>query len=210
MIPTIEEYCHETGRDLVNGFKPYHHRSGAWSNVWDHDGDKPALYLTKLHGSVFWHKDTDGNIVETGLAAPGNVDNGIMIPPTEGEKDYGDEPFPVLTNRFRETVKEIDMLVVIGFSYRDKMVVDIIKEGLGRGMALISISRTADKAKELAPNDKSRMKEVDGLPLTLVGPKIILYKTDFGPNTIKDVQVALRAAYKLMQNGKVSATKPRV
>lgn len=203
----MEEYCHATGRDIVNGFKPYRYGKRVWSNALDHDGNKPALHLIKLHGSIFWHKDGDGRIVEPWSEESDGPDNIIIIPPTEGAKDYRREPFPTIMDHFREALKKVDVLVVIGFSYRDREIVEIIKEGLGSGMALISISRTANGAKKLDPNAESSTKNVDGIPFTLIGPKIILYETEFGPSTIKDVKTALKAAYTVIQNGTVPAVE---
>lgn len=198
----IEEYCNGTSRDLVNGFKPYRHRTGVWSNAWDHDGNKPALYLTKLHGSIFWHKDADGKIVETGSVQPGGADDDIIIAPTEGTKNYDDEPFLALMNHFREALEEIDVLVVVGFSYRDEKIVDAIKRRLKDGMTLISISPTAKRdIEQRVSDDESKPVKVDSLELALTGSGIVSYDIQFLPQTIKDVKAVLEAAYKLIQGG---------
>ena len=180
----IEEYCNESNLDIINGFRPYRYQKLVWDDVWNHDGEKPSLYLTKLHGSISWRRDADGEIVEVGGTAPENADDDIMIAPTSGAKDYGREPFPALMGRFKEVMSGVDMLLVIGFSYRDDEIVDIINDNVERGMELVSISPNTVKDVLRAFDIDIKAEELDDGEIQSIGPTITTYKQKFGPDTV--------------------------
>lgn len=191
----METYAEEAGFEVINGFKPYRYRSGVWTNTWDQNTDYPPLYLVKMHGSIYWYRDVDGKIVETGSVAEVDADSDIMIAPTLGAKDYNKEPFSSLIDRFKMAIREVDVLLVIGFSYRDDMIVEIIRDRLKNGMALISISLDAATSIRHVSDADIREIVVYNHHLKAIGSQIILYEQNFGLDTIDDIHAALDAAY---------------
>ena len=187
----METYSKKAGFEIINGFKPDPYQSWTWANAWDQRSDLPPLYLAKMHGSIHWHRDADSRIVETESIADVNANNDIMIAPTEGAKDYNREPFSVLINRFREVIKKVDVLLVIGFSYRDDEIVNIIKEGLQNEMILISISPDAVTSIRRVSNGDIQTKEINGRHFKVIDSQIILYEQTFGMDTIDDIRSAL-------------------
>lgn len=194
----VEEYCEEANFDMINGFKSYRPLRRIWDNKWTTD-EINAVYLTKLHGSINWYKNTDNKIVEIGDIGQRDDRSDIMIAPTEGTKQYDKEPFSTLMERFRTEIKKVDVLLVIGFSYRDEEIVNVIKNRIRDGMVLISISPDA-------VNDIRRMTSADvdtvktgSDHLKVTGRRIILCEQEFGPDTIDNIRAALCHAYKLAQ-----------
>lgn len=194
----MEKYTYASGREPVNGFVDDGHLSRVWAGEWIRRTEKPPLYLTKLHGSVNWHEGADGKIEESGGVTQRNNRRDIMIAPTEGAKDYSRKPFPRLMEYFEEEMKDINVLLVIGFSFRDKDVVDIIKERLANDMWLISVSPTADKDIPCVSDADINDVEVNSQTLKTVGDRIILIEKKFKLETIDDVRSSLRAAYKFI------------
>ena len=191
----MEVYSEEAGFEIINGFKPYRRLSKVWDNTWVGYTDKPPLYLTKIHGSMYWHKDANGKIVETGSVAKVDDNRHIMIGPTEGAKDYSREPFSTLLDRFRVAIRDVDVLLVIGCSYRDYEIINIIQDGLKNGMGLISVSPDAAKSIRNVSKKDIQVIESDGQHLKAIGSQIILCEQEFSLDTINDVRAALDAAF---------------
>lgn len=194
----IEEYCNETNRGLVNGFNTYHHLNKHWNDEWT-AGAANSVYLTKLHGSINWHKDADGEIVETGGIEQRDVSNDIMIIPTEGTKRYDNEPFSALMKRFEAEIKKVDVLLVIGFSYRDEEIARIIRDRVRDGMALISVSPNAVKDIRLVSDSDVKTKEISGQQIKFIDTQIILCDQAFGLDTIDDIRAALDTYYRFIR-----------
>lgn len=195
----METYAQVAGLELINGFEPYNHLSRSWDNIWDRSTDQPPLYLTKMHGSIYWHKDADGEIVETGSVADVGVASDIMIAPTMYAKDYNKKPFSTLIDRFRAAMRRVDVLLVIGFSYRDDEIVDIIKNELENGMALISVSPDADTSISRVSDTKIQTVKIKNERVMVVGSQIVLCDKEFGPDTIYEVSATLETAYAFIQ-----------
>lgn len=198
----IEEYCEEATLDMVNGFESYRKLRRTWDDKWTSDTTN-ALYLTKLHGSINWYKNADNKIVEIGDIGQRDGRNDIMIAPTEGTKQYNKEPFSTLMERFRTEIEKVDVLLVIGFSYRDEEIVNVIKNRIRDGMTLISISPDAVEDIHRVTNLDVGNLKMYGQQLKLAGMKIVLYEQEFGPDTIDNIRAALGAAYKHIRNNRI-------
>ena len=198
----VEEYCAMAGLDVVNGFKPYGHLSKVWSNSWDHEGEKSPLYLTKLHGSIAWHKNDGGRIIESGTVAQRDANADIMIAPTEGAKEYDKEPFPELIDHFKKAIEKVDVLLVIGFSYRDKEITNIIKNRVGEGMMLISLSPSTvtDIYRMLGADIK--IKETANQQIKATDSGIILCEQEFGSSVDQTMNAALNMVYKRIRRSR--------
>lgn len=192
----VETYANVCGFELVNGFKPYRYWSGIWGNMWESNTSQPPLHLIKLHGSVNWHRN-NGKIMETGGVVQRDTDDDIIIVPTEGTKNYGKDPFPDLMDRFKESIKHVDILLIIGFSYRDDKIVDIIKDRIAEGMILISVSPTTVEDIQQVSEATPQAEEIDGMSLKVVKSRIILCERRFQPETLEDMRAVMNAAYGL-------------
>ena len=205
----METYAKEKGLEVVNGFRHLEDLVNEWADVWKRNEDKHSLYLTKLHGSIHWHKD-DGVIMETGATARRDAENDVMIAPTEGIKRYDGEPFSKLMGRFVDVMQDTDVLLVIGFSYRDDEIVRIIKNRLAEGMILISISKDAASDIRRVASEDIKIREISasmGLS-SVANSGIILCEQSFGPDTIGDVAIALTRAYELVPQQEDSDAAP--
>ena len=203
----LEKYCDMKDLDIVNGFSEGGRGVFVWSGKWSTDA-ADYMHLVKLHGSIFWHEDADGKIVETGTVAQRDYKQDVMIAPTEGEKDYEREPFHALWEHFRKKIGKVDVLLVIGFSYRDREIVSMIKDRLKDGMVLISVSRNAGTDIAHVSDGKIETVYIDRQTLKTAGKGIVLVEQEFTPGNIGVVRASLEAAYKLIQEGKVQATEP--
>ncbi len=194
----MEEYCDKKDLVVVNGFRQEGRGVFVWRDEWSTDADN-YMHLIKLHGSIFWHENVDGDIVEGTMVAARDNKKDVMVAPTEGAKDYGREPFSTLWKRFEEKIEKVDVLLVIGFSYRDKEMVKIIKDRMEDGMALISVSLepAADIKRVFDANIETV--EVDGQTLQTAGNGIVLVKQRFEPDNIGAVRASLSAAFKFLQ-----------
>ena len=205
----IEQYCSEADWEPVNGFD----RSkitlrGYWKDKWD-SADKP-LYLVKLHGSISWHNEShSGKIVELGGLGRRDAAHDVFIWPTTGPKEYNMVPFHRLIKRFKEMLSDVDMLVVVGFSYRDPAVNKIIRNRVNEGMILVSVSPTA--AEDIVRNyimvnqaDKLTSK---GLQFIRFGNHVYAHEKEFGPDTIGSICDALNLIYQWHKSDKNDAHK---
>jgi hypothetical protein len=124
----IEIYCNRAGYQLVDGF---------WKNgddyIWK-DGEfyypaitsidevKKHVYLYKLHGSLNWKKHIMGVIMratEEGKSSDPNIKDNLLIYPTLSPKTDSGEPFNTIFREFNAKMNNVDVCVVIGFSFRD-------------------------------------------------------------------------------------------
>ena len=172
----IYEYANSQGREVVDGFSTNHHSLRAiWDGVWNNATDNP-IYLNKLHGSVNWQMQNDEGKTIIKISDIGHryEDLDVMIAPTLGEKDYGKTPFSELTERFKKTLEDIDVLIVIGFSFRDDKLNKIIKDKLkDKRLVIISIS----------PNSHDDITHLTDDPIILDDLRIIiLYSSTLDDN----------------------------
>ena len=194
-------------REIIDGFsKSQNSLQAVWSNKWNATTDNP-IYLNKLHGSINWQmQDDEGKkIIQIGVAGHRPVDFDVMINPTLGKKDYKKTPFSELIERFKNTLDDIDMLIVIGFSFRDDELNKIIRDKLeDKRLVIISISPDShDHIKRLTPHpiilDLSTLQILlDSLTtrnvhhsLRKYAHRIYSYKCEFGLSTIGEIQTVL-------------------
>ena len=157
----LETYCKQVKLDLVNGFESsYLGDSRTWNNVWK--DEKNSLRLIKMHGSVTWQKDDNDAVLEISRPGLRDADRDVMIAPTLGEKDYGDSIFPPLMDRFKTVLDETELLIVVGFSFKDPEIKHMILNRLKRSdenpcpMRLLYVDPIPKGLKELiGPNTKA-------------------------------------------------------
>ena len=198
----IEESYAQIGRQIINGFlwSPSH-RKGYWRNKWkcdSNDDNSNPIRLVKLHGSISWHREDNGEneIVELGGVGYRNMSHDIMIMPTLTKKDYTQQPFSSLTEQFKNILNKIDVLIIIGYSYRDNELNAMIKERLSNGLVVISISpRSNQEIKSI--DNKRRVLERTQISLlnTRIKSRTYSYNVMFSDETIDDICDVLKHVY---------------
>jgi SIR2-like domain len=137
----IELYCSRAGYQLIDGF---------WRNgdehVWRDDHfyyptlASPAegqnyVYLYKLHGSLNWKRHVTGTIIRTteeGRSSDPNIKENLLIYPTLSPKSDSGEPFNTVFKEFEAKMNDIDVCIIIGFSFRDNDISNMFKNFAGR------------------------------------------------------------------------------
>jgi hypothetical protein len=131
--PVIEMFCQNKDIPRTCGFVS-EGQEFVWRNDFTFPQPKPTprIRLYKIHGSVSW-KGFEDRIVETLLFGPGTVRDlsghpakDMLIYPVTGKAFYG-EPYFTLINHFRQALLNARCCLIIGFSYRDEMVVDLLR-----------------------------------------------------------------------------------
>ena len=139
----VEEWCSKNNIKVADGFArgPYSLR-GTWSG--QINADDYHVKLVKLHGSLNWHKNDDGEILCENAVVPHDSMQDVLVAPTPTEKNRADTPFRELLGRFDEILRDLDLLVVIGFSFRDEEICDMIKKKADAGMHVVCVSKKLD------------------------------------------------------------------
>ena len=137
----VEEFCSDSGIKVADGFKrgPYSLR-GTWSG--QIHADDYHVKLVKLHGSLNWRKNDDGKILCENAIVQHDSTQDILVAPTPDKHDKAYTPFNILLGRFNEILTDLDLLVVIGFSFRDEELCEMIKKKANAGMHVICVSKT--------------------------------------------------------------------
>lgn len=123
------------------------------------------LKLFKLHGSLHWRRQGD-RVLES--AGDEYVGRNALIYPLRAPKDQLPGPFPALFRRFRNALEEnIQTLLVIGSSFRDQHIQNIVVEamkGSGALERLILLDPQAEQIARTLNNRGIRKGEIETLP----------------------------------------------
>lgn len=150
----IEEYCNNrTEYQCVDGFTrdPPHSELNLWMGDFNvQSDDKLTLVkLYKLHGSLNWKEHVKHGIVKTNeesISTDQNFSKNLVILPTRSPKDEEEEsPFTDLLGMFENFMENADACIVVGFSFRDLVINQTLKQFafLGGQKPLIVISPSA-------------------------------------------------------------------
>jgi hypothetical protein len=143
----IESYCEIKKYCCVDGFQEISgkHR---WVNGKFYYPNKingqTYVYLYKLHGSLDWKVRNDGEIIKTneeGKPVDPSYKQNLLIYPTLDPKPIESDPLNTIKNEFIKKMKAADVCIVIGFSFRDKHIADLLSQ-----KGLIIIGKRADDA----------------------------------------------------------------
>ncbi len=139
----VEEYCSNNDIKVVDGFtRGPHSLRGTWLGQFN--TDCYHIKLVKLHGSLNWRKNSDGEIIcENAVVSHDSIQD-VFVAPTPTEKNRTNAPFNELLAQFNVILRNLDLLVVIGFSFRDKTLCEMIKKKADDGMRVICVSKTLD------------------------------------------------------------------
>jgi hypothetical protein len=155
----IELLCTRNGIKYVDGFNPY------WDSSLFDDADGIRLY--KLHGSCTWYSSGPAYVkLPTGPIPPhlellggGRIQNILLYP--EFSKDRSNEPLSVLLDFFRQELRRLDILFIVGYSCRDLDISMAIAEGMRENpnLQLYVISKHPTKSLELLAQVEPRIKD---------------------------------------------------
>ena len=151
----VERYCEMKEFQILDG---YTLKSALGMPVWDpssfecEDEDKspegidplkPKVYLYKLHGSLSWKTHVKHKIVKINTedkSSDPNFDKNHLIYPTLSPKDSQEfEPYKTIHKKFVKVLEELDVCIVIGFSFRDKHITDEFRKFIGRNTTLLVV-----------------------------------------------------------------------
>jgi hypothetical protein len=118
---------------------------GKW-NFLGFERDDVNIFLYKLHGSIDWERNSDGELLS--VYDPSTVENQELIFGTSYKFQYRD-PYLWLINQFRVQCIDARLIVVVGYSFSDEHVNTILSEGLRKsGSKLLSVGPSHDVSSE--------------------------------------------------------------
>jgi hypothetical protein len=147
---------------LVDGFRRVRRVVGRrWSRAefddYDEDPGKANVVLVKLHGSVLWGRRPTSPEVIVELTPelgrnPGPFET-VILYPTEERKEIQQEPFHTGYRLLHHCLRETQFLVVIGTSFRDaelcEMIRDAMEDNPSLRLASIGPSQTCEQVAAL-------------------------------------------------------------
>ena len=188
----VEEYCSKRGIKVVDGFinEPNSLR-GKWTGQFPADG--PHIKLIKLHGSLNWHKDDKKKIVRESSITQHEFTQDILIAPTPSKQGKKKAPYNTLLKQFGEVLSDLDLLVVIGFSFRDEILCNMVKAKADDGMHVICVSKTLDgwpakNCQQLHVQD-GRIEAINGQDKH---PNMYGFESEFGSEQMGDIMPILK------------------
>jgi len=154
----IEEFCYREGINCIDGFK----RNPQTEEIeWNskefkrRPRRKRIIKLYKIHGSLSWRRKRDGMFVRVGpeerTRGTQRYEKNLVLFPTEKLTNEVErlmipekEPYGLLHILFREVLKESEVAVFIGFSFRDAYINDIIISEMNNKKMLIVSPQASD------------------------------------------------------------------
>ena len=147
---------------IERGFDP-DKRSWHWSRF-DVNPNEAKIFLYKLHGSIDWKRDKNGNVLKE---VHGNFNKPELIFGTNYKLQYID-PYLFYTYEFRKWSLECKYIIVIGYGFNDEHINGILKQAVEtndkRTIVVVSKNNTQDnilKALNLS-NQKSQIVVPEG------------------------------------------------
>ena len=191
----VEEYCSDNGIKIADYFKRGPHSlRGTWLGQ-IHTNDY-RVKLVKLHGSLNWHKNDGGEILCENAIVQHDSTRDVLVAPTPDKQDKASTPFSILLGRFNEILTDLDLLVVIGFSFRDEELSDKIKtKADDAGMRVICISKKLDPwtthlCQQLRVENSS-VKAMKKLERESKHPNMYAFESEFGSMQMDDIMIVL-------------------
>lgn len=131
------------------------------SRIKEEDSFIPKLFhLYKVHGSLDWYKNDEGDIVQKELDLNDNnkgisdivIENRLAVFPSDNkyEQSY-EQPYFEMMSRFQRALRrENTLLITIGFSFLDKHISSVIEESLkyNTSLSLVVIDPSISQKKK--------------------------------------------------------------
>ena len=99
--------------------------------------------LTKLHGSLHWLKGDADEIEVTGASFKNHARQVALYPGFKGIPTV--EPFNLFHNYFAHCISQADVVIVVGFAFRDEYINSIFRQHLSRSHRLLVVDPRADE-----------------------------------------------------------------
>ena len=147
----LDIFLEKSRVDYTDGFSPY------WSpHIFDDNRIRVKIY--RLHGSLFWFKIPNGKVIRIPIRfdiqnmkyiSGEDLDEMLIYPTLTKEKHY--EIYSFLSNRFISKLRSSQLCIVMGYSFRDKDITDVIIEGLqsNQDLWIVIVSPHATDHKQL-------------------------------------------------------------
>ena len=105
----------------------------------------------------------------------------VMILPTPSKKDYSSQPFDKLYDQFMDIVEKSNLLVAIGYSFKDEGINDILKNQLEKQLRILSIGPKAYDETAKAFGESVQVCISNNVPYALQDTKrrVYAYKSGF-------------------------------
>jgi NAD-dependent SIR2 family protein deacetylase len=146
----IDLFCEKYKIEYSDGFNPY------WDSQ-NFENSQTTLKIYRLHGSLYWFKTVSGKSIRVPIIGldldkvkyiSSEILSEIMIYPTL-QKEKFSEIYSWLNNKFITKLKDSNLLLIIGYSFRDQDITSIIKDIMhNTDLWIIIISHTATTAKD--------------------------------------------------------------
>ena len=135
------------GCDLNDGFvSEYGSTIKVWKNQWERYPSRPTL--VQLHGAINWLDDKPRNRKNRGIKKfPSIPQEPMMLPLTLNDKDYSCDPYNGMFAKFEQIIADVDLCVVIGYTFRDRKILDAMRERLRSNLHVLLLD---PKAKAVA------------------------------------------------------------
>ena len=145
------------GYDLNDGFvSEYGSTIKVWRNRWENYPSRPTL--VQLHGAINWLNDMPNNRKNRGIKKfPSIPPKPMMLPLTLKDKDYSLYPYNELLSKFEQIIADVDLCIVIGYTFRDRKILDVIREHLQSNLHILLLG---PEAKDVADNFENTAKLV--------------------------------------------------
>lgn len=147
------------GCDLNDGFvSEYGSTIKVWKNQWENYPSKPTL--VQLHGAINWLNNMPNNRKNRGIKKfPSIPPEPMILPLTLKDKNYSLYPYNELFAKFKKIIADVDLCIVIGYTFRDRKILDVIREHLQNNLHILLLD---PKAKDVADNFENTAKLVIG------------------------------------------------
>lgn len=171
--PVIEKFVHgqPSGRyQYEDGFPSEKISEFSLQTLWNSisNGNRIKLNLYRLHGGLDWYKATNKitnleTIHRNFDLAEVSSDQRVLVPPVLGKNVKDDVLLNPIYDSFAKKFLEYDICIVIGFSFRDKDIADIISQRIknNKKTMLIGPHVFTDMSKYLFPYEKANMEKDD-------------------------------------------------
>ena len=142
--------------DLNDGFVPDGSTIKVWKNRWENHPSKPML--VQLHGAINWLNDMPNNRKNRGIKkVPWIPSEPMMLPLTLKDKDYSRDPYRGMFAKFEQIIADVDLCVVVGYTFRDRKILDVMRERLRSNLHVLLLD---PKAKSVVKTFENTAKHV--------------------------------------------------
>ena len=196
------------GSDLNDGFvSEYGSTIKIWRNRWENHSSRPTL--VQLHGAINWLNDMPNNRKNRGIKKfPSIPPEPMMLPLTLKDKDYSRDPYRGMLAKFEQIIADVDLCVVIGYTFRDSKILDAVRERLRSNLHVLLLG---PDAKDVADKFENTAKHVvvagDGSIDCNAGSDSRVYWCDikFEWDTIHDILRIIGRVSELVGTGNTDA-----